>query len=624
MDIMNNMTASTSKLTFSLIAISALLVSGSGFMMHDAYGLAAPEFTATHLNTTATLITFDQNVNGTLFKLDWTIKSLGGETCAAPCTTNPHATAGDNLSDFAISDILNGTASGLVLNSDGTPEVHGDPSYNGLQAHVGTPGQGFINHTAAGDQIATTIVLIHAAIPSDATYFINFTGNPASDGETIATYNAGHILANVEGGVGAGATGVENISVKYLKIGTNATATDRMSPSVVSADIVKSNPKQIRILMSESMNGNFNATSDGTANQAFTVSRTHGTGDIAVANVLSVVNNNSYVYVDLKSAAQPGDILSIAYTTMDTTKGVDAINNWIVDSTDSDRYADNLGADGGAIVQPGNRLLNFTGLSITNWLQIGQYGDVTTCYDCTPPTVTDVKVSLDSSIPIKVTDDNQVHINAGIGDSVSVMVTVADNLGADTVPFAGIYTNFGDTPDNLFYANNFDSTKQMSTSYYEWFVRSDDIAFDNDGAITWTDATAKVNSDRTQTFTYTMTINDSVESSQVWMDVADNAGNYAKLALPITLEVSGAPGITFASDDSQKVVSFFNESILLAIVSQWTAASSDDASNVEQLSSVLGIENQLPTWTTDLASWVADDKIDVADMIVAVEYVINQ
>ena len=46
MDIMNNMTASTSKLTFSLIAISALLVSGSGFMMHDAYGLAAPEFTA--------------------------------------------------------------------------------------------------------------------------------------------------------------------------------------------------------------------------------------------------------------------------------------------------------------------------------------------------------------------------------------------------------------------------------------------------------------------------------------------------------------------------------------------------------------------------------------------------
>ena len=102
------------------------------------------------------------------------------------------------------------------------------------------------------------------------------------------------------------------------------------------------------------------------------------------------------------------------------------------------------------------------------------------------------------------------------------------------------------------------------------------------------------------------------------------ANNYAKSALPITLEVAGPPAITFASDDSQKVVSYFNESILMAIVSQWTATSSDDATNVEQLSSVLGIEDQLPTWTTSLASWVSDDKIDVADMIVAVEYVINQ
>jgi hypothetical protein len=268
-------------------------------------------------------------------------------------------------------------------------------------------------------------------------------------------------------------------------------------------------------------------------------------------------------------------------------------------------------------------MANFT-VSVTNWLTIGMFGaDVTTCYDCTPPTVTDVKISLDSSTPITVNDDNKVQINASIGDSVSVMVTVADNLGADTVPFAGLYTNFGETPDNLFYANNFDNTKQMSTSYYEWNVNTDDIAFDNNGAITWTDATAKVNPDRTQTFTYTMTINDSLDSSQVWVDIGDKVGNYAKVALPITLEVSGAPGLTFASDDTQKVVSFFNESILLAIVSQWTATSSDDASNVEQLSSVLGIESQLPTWTTELASWVADDKIDVADMIVAVEYVIN-
>ena len=42
MDIMNNMTVSTSKLTFSLIAIAALLVSGSAFLDQDAYAGDAP------------------------------------------------------------------------------------------------------------------------------------------------------------------------------------------------------------------------------------------------------------------------------------------------------------------------------------------------------------------------------------------------------------------------------------------------------------------------------------------------------------------------------------------------------------------------------------------------------
>jgi len=617
MDIMNNMTVSTSKLTFSLIAVATLLIAGSAFTNQEAFGLNAPEFTAVHLNTTTTKIIFDQNVNGTLFKLDWTIKA---HSCAAPCITNPNAVLGDNLTDFAISDILNGTASGVVL-SGGKGLANGDPSYHGAQAHVGSPGQGFINHTTAGDQIPTIIILRHAAIPSDATYFVNFTGNAAVAPEK--TSNA--IIANVQGITGAGSTGGENIAVKFLKVGTNATAVDHMSPTAVSAEILKSNPKQIKILMSEAVN-NVNATADGTASQAFTVTRTSGTGYDAVASSVHANNGSSYVYVDLATAAKVGDVLTIAYTTADQANGIGLQYTWLTDAIDSTRYVTGGATDSALHLASGhgNRLLNVTAMSVTNWLEIGQYGDVTTCYDCAAPTLTDVKVSLDSSIPIKITDENQVHINAAIGDTVSVMVTVDDNHGADTIPFAGLYTNFGETPDNLFYANNFDSAKQMSTSYYEWNVRSDNVAFDNDGAITWTDATAKVNSDRTQTFTYTMTINDSVESSQVWIDIGDKAGNYAKLALPITLEVSGAPGLTFASDDTQKVVSFFNESILLAIVSQWTTSSSDDTANVEQLSSVLGIENQLPTWTTNLASWVADDKIDVADMIVAVEYVINQ
>ena len=42
------------------------------------------------------------------------------------------------------------------------------------------------------------------------------------------------------------------------------------------------------------------------------------------------------------------------------------------------------------------------------------------------------------------------------------------------------------------------------------------------------------------------------------------------------------------------------------------------------LSSLLGIPDEsLPAWTLDLATWVAEDKIDSADLIVAVEYLIS-
>jgi ribose 5-phosphate isomerase RpiB len=613
MDIMNNMTVSTSKLTFSLIAITALLVSASGFMIQDAYGLNAPEFTATHLNTTFTKVTFDQNVNGTLRILDWSI--MYNSTTAAGVSKT--------LTEVAISDLINGTTTSGTYTEGGDVEVTSfvkgvahivadDKTYSGIGGT--NTGLGFINTT-------DTFYIVHAAIPVDATYFVNYTNNAADD-NLYALGDAGAIRADVQGGLGAGATAAENIAVKYLKIGSNATATDQIHPSVVSAEILKSNPNQIIIKFNENI-ANVNATS---ASFSITMTSSLQNSNAAVPAFTSVgLNGTEFIYINLQNPASPFDVMTISHNMAKDGSSQPTTGNggfWITDATNSLRHGGSAvptSENGGGV---GNRIGNFT-VSITNWLEIGMYGDVTTCYDCSAPTVTKVEVSLDSSDPITVNDNNQVHINAGIDDTVSVMVTVADNLGADNIPFAGLYTNFGETPDNLYYANNFDSAKQMSTSYYEWNVRSDNVVFDNDGAITWTDATAKVNPDRTQTFTYTMTINDAIQSSQVWVDIGDKSGNYAKVALPITLEVSGAPGLTFASDDTQKVVSFFNESILLAIVSQWAATSSDDASNVEQLSSVLGIESQLPTWTTELASWVADDKIDVADMIVAVEYVIN-
>jgi len=591
---MNIMKVSSSKFTFSLIAFAALLLSGSGLMINDAYGFDAPEFTCNHINTTATHCTFDIAVNGTLAVHDWAIKLTSTQT------------ASDSASDFAISNIANSSSTGIGLTVPGTE----DKAYSNAPTGI-TNGLGFLN--------GTDFVLIHAAIPSDATYFVNYTNNA----------NTATAAAAIAGGFGAiysaGTTGDCSVAAcaegastnKILKIGSNATAKDWMVPSASSAEVLKSNPKQIKILMSEAV-GNINSTFAD-----FQITTTGG-GNAAVPATLTAGNGTNYIYVNLQNPVTPYDTLTIAYNPGLASANV-GVEHWITDAIDSTRYASSGPAQSAewVLAGHGNRLANFTAISVTNWIPIG-FGGNDDCYDCSAPTVTAVQVSLDGSTPVTVTNDNPVQINAGTGDTVSIMVTVADNVGADTMTFAGLYTNFGGAPDNLYYSNNFDSFKQYSTNYYEWNARSDDTAFGNTDAITWDEATATVNPDRTQTITYTMTINDSIESSQVWVDLGDLSNNYGKSALPITLEVAGPPAITFASDDSQKVVSYFNESILMAIVSQWTATSSDDATNVEQLSSVLGIEDQLPTWTTSLASWVSDDKIDVADMIVAVEYVINQ
>jgi hypothetical protein len=615
MDIMNIMKVSSSKFTFTLIAIAALFVGGLGFLAQDVYagngggtdiGFDAPEFTCNHINTTATHCTFDQPVNGTLAVADWGIRTL---------TT---ATAGDITYDYAISNIANASSTGVGL----TAPSAGDIAISTLSTSPNeVAGLGFLN--------GTHFVLIHAAIPSYATYYINYTNNPSATGNQTTAGGSGAFhssgqIASAEHKLG----GEGSTNNKMLKIGSNATAKDWMVPTAVSAEVLESNAKQIRILMSENI-----ANVNGTLAD-FTLARTSGLGAGSggeygydfQSTILTAYNGSSYIYVNLQKPVATGDVLTILYNPGLASAGV-GVEHWITDAIDSTRYANSGAAQSAEWVLSGhgNRLANFTALSITNWIQLGFDWDGTSnCYDCSAPTVSAVQVSLDGSTPVTVTDDNAVQINAGIGDTVSVMVTVADNVGADTMTFAGLYTNFGDAPDNLYYSNNFDSFKSMSTSYYEWNARADDTAFGNTDAITWDEATATINPDRTQTITYTMTINDSIESSQVWVDLGDMSNNYGKSALPITLEVAGPPALTFASDDSQKVVSYFNESILLAIVSQWTATSSDDATNVEQLSSVLGIEDQLPTWTTSLASWVSDDKIDVADMIVAVEYVINQ
>ena len=111
-----------------------------------------------------------------------------------------------------------------------------------------------------------------------------------------------------------------------------------------------------------------------------------------------------------------------------------------------------------------------------------------------------------------------------------------------------------------------------------------------------------------------------MQTSDVWVQATDRSGNFFKVALPLTLKSSGNEPLLFESEVNQKVLSFFDESMLSEVVSDWTGTSQD----VSELAKILGIpDEQLPPWVTNLAVWVSEDRITLADMIVSIEHLIN-
>jgi hypothetical protein len=283
----------------------------------------------------------------------------------------------------------------------------------------------------------------------------------------------------------------------------------------------------------------------------------------------------------------------------------------------------------------------FLATTVTLTGDFGQFVAATTpnsssCYDCIPPKLQETQITISSDKHIIITGDDPIHITANVGDKVTVMLNVTDNKSIDTIPFAALYTNFEQKPSDMsaFYANNFDNLKQVSTSFYEWNVRSDDVAYDYDGTVSWDDNTPTVVTDITTTdnfkfknddhntveyfmMPFTFTINDFMEESTISAKIYDAAGNRLHVTLPVTLKIAGDAPPEF--DSNGKVLGFFNESVLDVMILELNG--SEDTA---PLSTLLGIPDEsLPAWTLNLATWVAEDKIDSADLIVAVEYLIN-
>jgi len=189
---------------------------------------------------------------------------------------------------------------------------------------------------------------------------------------------------------------------------------------------------------------------------------------------------------------------------------------------------------------------------------------------------------------------------------------------------------------NTFYANNFDEYGKVSTTYYEWHQTGEDLVYDYDNTVQWSDADVTIEESGefvkdgsaenldglvgTFTISFKMKFLQPMQTTDVWVQATDRSGNFFKVALPLTLKVSGNEPLLFESKIHQKVLSFFDESVLLELTSDWNGSSQD----VSELAMILGIpDEQLPSWVANLAMWVSEDKITLANMIVSIEHLIN-
>ena len=115
---------------------------------------------------------------------------------------------------------------------------------------------------------------------------------------------------------------------KILKIGSNATAKDWMSPTVVSAE--KTGPKKIAVLMSEPV-GNINSTEI-----EFTLFGLHD----SVVGSLYAPNGTNTIYLTTRNLIDPINdtpAITLSYNS-DADGDEHGIDKWITDAIDSTQY----------------------------------------------------------------------------------------------------------------------------------------------------------------------------------------------------------------------------------------------------------------------------------------------
>jgi len=271
------------------------------------------------------------------------------------------------------------------------------------------------------------------------------------------------------------------------------------------------------------------------------------------------------------------------------------------------------------------------------------------------PYLTDeILVSVGPNKPIVTQSDGMSNIQIQKGDNITITLNAADDTGPvlETNTFSGqseiesvsLYTNFGPRPGgmSLYHANHFNDKHESSKTFYEWYKYKDDVIYDFENNVLWAEAvvttedkfTISITDTDTETtsstegkltITFSATWDEVMPKSEIIVKTVDSQMGYSKTTLPFTLQVGEYDQSyedLFGSSTNYKFVPLIIESKVRESIEQWV----DPLSGMtdEKFVSSLGLDgNELPGYVKHLAQWVVEDKIDLADLIIAVEYIIN-
>jgi hypothetical protein len=265
------------------------------------------------------------------------------------------------------------------------------------------------------------------------------------------------------------------------------------------------------------------------------------------------------------------------------------------------------------------------------------------------PYLTDeILVSVGPNKAIVTDTDYLPNIQIQKGDSIIITLNVADKgpkfdtntfYGRSDIESVSLYTNFGPRPNgmNLYYANHFNSDGEVSKTFYEWNANKDNVVYDFTKSVEWDNPVVRtaqfdISTDNSSTpaedkltITFDSTWNELMPKSEIIVKVVDSDMGYSTTTLPFTLQVGEYDQSyedLFGTSTDYRFVPLLSDFKVRESIEQWVDPFSGMTD--ERFVSSLGLDgDELPGYVKHLAQWVVEDKIDLADLIIAVEYIIN-